>query len=219
MRSFWELTVRMRSWLGLPEWRGTFAVPGWAVKLIGKGADALGWLGWRSPLRTNALKSLESGIRGDPEEWRRRGGISMKSLEETLQAMPATAQERSFSRLYLLLPLAIGCLSLFWLVSGLIGLWSFREAQAVLTQENVAPALAGAFVIGGSIADLLLGLGVLWRRWTRLACLGMVTVSLGYLFFGTLLTPDLWIDPLGPFVKIVPALVLALMVAFLQGER
>ncbi|MBN9672633.1 SDR family oxidoreductase [Roseibium aggregatum] len=218
-RTFWELTVGIRSWLGYAPWRAAIAVPAWTVRLIGKGADALGWLGWRSPLRTNALKSLESGITGDPQEWRRRGGTSLKSLEETLRAMPATAQERAFSRVYLILPLAIGCLSLFWLLSGLMGLWSFRAAQSVLTETDVAHGIAGAAVIGGSVIDILLGLGVLWRRWTRPACLGMAAVSLGYLFFGTLLTPELWADPLGPFVKIFPALVLALAVAFLLDER
>lgn len=218
-RSFWDLVLAMRSWLGLPKWRTAAAVPGWLVRLAGRGADALGWLGWRSPLRTNALKSLEAGISGNPEDWHRRGGIRVKPLDETLRAMPATAQERTFARVYFLLPLAIACLSGFWFLSGLIGIVSFRDAQAVLTSVGLPGLLAGGAVIGGAIIDMLLGLLVLHRRWTRAACLGMVAVSLAYLGFGTLLTPALWADPLGPFVKIFPSAVLALMVSLLLEER
>eukprot|EP00903_Cladosiphon_okamuranus_P000780 g778.t1 len=209
--SFDELTRHVRTWLGYPDWIFEIPVPGWLLKPIGKGADLLGWLGWRSPLRTNALLSLESGIKGDPTAWRDRGGIEIKSLEATLAAMPATAQERTFARLYLLLPLSIATLSLFWFLSGLIGLLSFTDAKAVLTDRGGSAGFASVAVIGGVIADMVLGAGVLVRRWTRLACLGMIAVSAAYLFFGTLLAADLWADPLGPFVKVLPATVLALL--------
>lgn len=217
--SFSALTRQIRAWLGYPDWVFEIPFPGWLLKAVGRGADLLGWLGWRSPLRTNALVSLENGIKGDPAPWRERGGIAVKSLKATLAAMPATAQERAFARLYLLLPIAIGALSLFWLLSGLIGLLSFAEAKAVLTDRGGSAAFASVAVIGGAIVDMVLGAGVLVRRWTRLACLGMIAVSAAYLFFGTLLAPDLWADPLGPFVKVLPAIVLALLVALLLEKR
>jgi hypothetical protein len=44
-------------------------------------------------------------------------------------------------------------------------------------------------------------------------------MSLGYLAAGTWLTPELWLDPLGPFVKIFPSVALALAVAALTEER
>jgi uncharacterized protein YbjT (DUF2867 family) len=218
-QSFSALTQSVRAWLGFPKWRRRVAVPGWAVNLFGKSADILGRLGWRSPLRTNALLSLENGISGAPEEWRRRGGLPFKPLQETLNKMAATSQERSFARLYLLMPLAIGCLSLFWILSGTIGFLSFEAATNELTANNVAPGIAFVFVTLGAITDILLGVAILWRRWTRWACLGMIAVSITYLLGGTLLTPNLWIDPLGPLVKVFPAIVLAAMVALLLEER
>jgi len=218
-RSFSELTRQMRSWLGYPDWKFEVPVPGWLLKGVGKGADLLGWLGWRSPLRTNALLSLESGVTGDPGVWQRRGGLTPKTLEATLAAMPATAQERAYARLYLLLPLSVAILSLFWLLSGLIGLLSFAEARTVLTDRGGSAAFASVAVISGALVDIGLGAGVLVRRWTRLACLGMIAVSGAYLVFGTLLASDLWADPLGPFVKILPAAALALVVALLLEKR
>ncbi|TYC64439.1 SDR family oxidoreductase [Rhodobacterales bacterium] len=218
-RSFPELVGKVRTWLGFPRWAATLAVPESLVELLGKGADALGWLGWRSPLRTNALAALRNGIVANPSEWRERGGVPMRALDETLAAMPATAQERVFARLYLLLPFAIACLSLFWVLSGVFGVISLGAARSVLTEVGVSPFLAGVAVLGGSVVDIALGLGVLVRRWSRLACLGMVAVSLVYLLMGSLLTPALWLDPLGPFVKILPSAMLAVLVALVLEKR
>jgi uncharacterized protein YbjT (DUF2867 family) len=218
-QSFGGLTARIRTWLGYAPWRCVLPVPDAIVGIIGRCADALGWLGWRSPLRTNALKALAAGIVGDPSEWKKRGGRYLRSLDETLQAIPATPQERMFSRLFLLLPAAIAALSLFWLLSGLFGFISSGEAAAVLTDKGVSDAVAGAAVLGGSVIDIGLGLAILVRKWTRYAILGMLVVSLAYLFGGSLIAPGLWADPLGPLVKVLPAMMLASFPALLLERR
>lgn len=218
-RSFFELTRTVRAWLGLPPWKVTLPVPEPVVRGLGRAADLLGWLGWRSPLRTNALLPLKEGICGDPAAWRKQGGGAIANLEETLARLPATAQERAFARLYLVLPVAIGCLSLFWLLSGMIGLLSFDAATRVLTEAGYSAGFAGSAVAGGAVIDICLGIAVLWRRWCRPACLGMLAVSAAYLVSGTVLTPGLWADPLGPLVKILPAMMPALLVAFVLEER
>lgn len=216
---FGELTSRVRAWLGYKPWRFAIRVPGAVVGLIGSGADVLGWLGWRSPLRTNALQALRDGITGDPSEWKRRGGIHLRSLDETLQTMPATRQERAFARLYLLLPAVIAILSLFWMLSGFIGLFSFAEAVAVLADKGVSDIVAKAAVLGGAGIDIGLGFAILNRKWARPASLGMLAVSLAYLTGGSLIVPNLWADPLGPLVKVLPALMLAGLPAFLLERR
>ena len=47
----------------------------------------------------------------------------------------------------------------------------------------------------------------------------MIVVSLGYLAGATLYAPDLWADPLGPMLKVLPGLALALTAAALLDER
>ena len=219
VHSFKSLTAKMRVWLGFVPWRFTMTVPPLLLTPTGKIADALGWLGWRSPLRSTALKVLAEGIKGDPAPWHAAGGTPCRSLETTLRDMPATLQDRWFSRLYLLFPIAIATLSIFWLLSGLIGIAQSDIAIDVLTTRGVDPLLAGFAVFGGGLIDVILGAAILLRRYARRACGAMIAVSLGYLLAGTFMTPDIWADPLGPFVKVLPGVTLAAMVMALLDDR
>jgi len=214
-----EIIAGFRHWLGLPPARREIALPGWAARLTAVIADALGWLGWRSPLRSTALAVLAEGVRGDPAPWRTLTGETLPGLRDTLAAMPATVQERRFARLYLALPLALAVLSLVWLASGLIGLWQWRAAAALLAPADLPGGLAPALVWAGSVADIALGLAVLVRPSARAACLAMAGLGLVYLALGTILTPWLWADPLGALVKVLPGIVLALVTAAMLERR
>ncbi len=214
-----ELVAAIRGWLGFAPARFVLAIPEGLASLIGRFADVLGWLGWRSPLRTTALTIIADGVRGDPGPWRGAAGQGFEGLEPLLARQSATLQDRWHARLYLLLPVLIAGLSLFWLTSGLIGLVQLDSAEAVLADSGLSPAATGAAVIGGALADIGLGLAVLVRKWARPACLGMIALSLGYLGAGTVLTPELWADPLGPFVKVIPGILLAAAIHALLEPR
>lgn len=218
-RSFPELVETIRRWQGWPAPRFRPAVPEVLLTIAGRGADLLGHLGWRSPLRTTALQALRDGIRGDPASWERVGGRPCRALEETLEHLPATRQERVFARVWLALPLAIGTLALFWCLSGLITLADPARAMALLSERAAPLWITGPVVIGGALADILLGLAILWRRWVRHAALGMLTLSAAYLLGSLFAVPDLWADPLGPMVKVFPGMALAAVVWLLVEER
>ena len=115
--------------------------------------------------------------------------------------------------------MAIGGLSLFWCLSGLITLMDPGRAMAVLTGRAVPAWIALSAVVGGALADIALGLAILWRGWVIRAALGMVGLSLVYLLGSLIAAPDLWADPLGPMVKVLPGLALAGLVAGLMEER
>ena len=209
-RSLPETTAALREWLG--RGRGLpVAVPGWALRVVGAAGDALGRLGWRAPFRTTALKVLEEGVDEAPQ-------IPTRPLPETLALMAPSMQERWFGRLMLMLPLIVGTLSLFWLVSGLIGAARLDAAAAILTSRGSPDWLARAFVLGGAAIDIALGAAILWRPFAARAALGMAAVCAAYLA-GTALAPGIWLDPLGPYVKILPALALSLVAAALLEER
>ncbi|RMC33716.1 SDR family oxidoreductase [Paracoccus alkanivorans] len=217
--AFPALVEAIRHWQGWPAPVFHPVVPAIFMSAMGRGADLLGHLGWRSPLRTTALTALRDGIRGDPGPWDKADGCPCRPLESTLSLLPATRQERLFARAYLVLPIAIATLALFWCLSGLITLFNPAQAVLVLTSRAVPAWLAELAVIGGAIADLFLGLAILWRRWTRPAALGMLCLSAAYLIGSVTFAPDLWADPLGPMVKVFPGMALAAMVWLLMEER
>ncbi len=218
-RDFPRLLAQVRSWLGLPPAPFRPALPDSLIFATGRRADLFGRLGWRSPLRTTALRALQDGIRGDPAAWEAAGGLPCRSLEETLQSLPATRQERLFARAYWALPLAIATLSLFWCASGLIALLRPVEASSVLTARGMEAPAAMSIVLGGALADIALGLAILWRWRARQAALGMALLSAGYLAGSLALAPDLWTDPLGPMLKVLPGMALALLVWLMVEDR
>lgn len=218
-QSFPDLLAAIRRWQGFERPSFRPPVPGIALAAIGKIADLLGYLGWRSPLRSTALMVLRDGIRGDPAAWEGAGGRPCRSLTETLALLPATRQERLFARAYLAMPLAIGVLALFWCLSGLITLAEPSRATAILSDRGAPAWIGWPTVIGGALADIALGLAILWRPWVKYAALGMIALSGGYLLGSILVAPDLWGDPLGPMVKVLPGMALAALVWLLMEER
>lgn len=214
-----DLTQALRGWLGLLPARFRPNLPGWLLSLIRRTADLLGHLGWRSPLRSNAVTALSDGIAGDPGPWLSAGGAPCRPLTDTLASMPATRADRLAARAYFALPLAIGTLALFWTLSGLNTLAAPAAAESILTARGTSGALAKTLVFGGALADILLGLSVLWRKWTAKAALGMVGLSAAYLLGSLVTAPDLWADPLGPMLKVLPGMVLALWVLLMLEDR
>lgn len=203
-----EILLSMRQWLGIDVPRAQVDVPGWGLQVTSATADLLGWLGWRSPLRSTAIAVLRDGVVADAGAGERLLGRELLSFEQTLLASPSTAQDRLAARMALLLPVSVAVLAIFWLVSGLVALIGYDQAVAVA----VAAALPGWTVSAGIVTDILLGLGILVRPLAKAAVLGMITVTIAYLLVGTALAPGFWLDPLGVYLKTLPGAVLALVV-------
>jgi uncharacterized protein YbjT (DUF2867 family) len=62
------IVVAYRGWLGLKQ-QPVVTLPRQIIAVIAWVADALSWLGWRSPMRTTAITQLADGINGDPTGW------------------------------------------------------------------------------------------------------------------------------------------------------
>lgn len=214
-----DVLARMRRWLGFDDAKLAIPVPAFALRILSAGADLAGRLGWRAPLRTTAATVLRDGVTGDADALPRAGGRPCRSVDEVFQTLPATTQDRWFARAFLLLPVAILTLSLFWIASGVIALWQTSAAADVLVGRGMAVAPAFAMVIGGAFLDIALGAAIVVRRLAKPACLGMILISLSYLGGGTLLAPDLWVDPLGPLVKVIPTIVLTLFTLAFLDDR
>lgn len=212
-RSVEEMARFYRRWLGLAD-ASVLRLPSVLARPLSFGADLAGRLGWRSPLRSTAIRI--SGIGVAPME----GRPTLTAPDPTLRlaSEPAAVQDLWFARLYLLKPLMILSLSLFWIVSGLVPL--LDPVTTSLRFANSMPAgTALTVTILTSLLDIALGLTILVQPWAKRAMLGMIAVSLAYLAGGTLIEPALWLDPLGPLVKVLPSILLTLATLAVLEER
>lgn len=209
-----EAVAIHRRWLGMAPAR-VLHLPGLCARLASRAADLLGHLGWRSPLRSTALEVAAGGVSGHGTSNERQ----LQPLPDILSRHPASVQDLWFARLYLLKPLIFATLSLFWLLSGIVALLRFNASSAHLVSAGITTAVAAGITLATSLADIALGIGIAFRRHAGLALKGMIALSLAYFGSATVLAPDLWADPLGPLVKVLPSIVLALVALAILDER
>ncbi|MEO0382163.1 MAG: SDR family oxidoreductase [Pseudomonadota bacterium] len=214
-----QIIAAHRAWLGFKPARWTWTAPNWLVAATSKVADGLGRLGWRSALRSTAVVTLRDGVNGNGDQWMAAGGQELMGLQATLQSMPATSEHRLAARMALLFPIIIATLFLFWLSAGVIGVLQLDDAAQVLENAGWSTLMAQASVIFWSLVDIALAFGILIRRFAKQVCWLMVAVSLFYLLASTFVVPHLWLDPLGPLFKVLPAIVLALVARVLLESR
>lgn len=211
VQSLRDVVLSLREWLGFSKPLAVIPVPMFLLKPVIVISDGLGRLGWRSPLRTNAISEVQNGITGDPSRFNQVTKIRFHDLDQILTSDSAHAGDRISARMTLLKPLLIAGLSVFWIWSGLIGLVQFDVAAELLRNQGWSSSLAIASVVIWSLVDVALGLALLIRKFARSALVGMILVSFIYLIAGTWITPSLWLDPLGPLIKIIPAMLLPLV--------
>jgi uncharacterized protein YbjT (DUF2867 family) len=213
------IVLALRGWLGFPpqpQWRVPRALA-FAVALV---ADALGHLGWRSPARSTALRQLAAGVVGDPAPWIAATGIKPRSFADILARQPASVADRWLARLFLFKPLAIAGLSLFWVFTGLVTLGpGSAAAMGHLAMAGFPAALAWPTWFFGAWFDVVLGLALLARPITRQVLYTMLVATAFYLAIGTALVPQLWADPLGPFLKVIPMLIATVFTLAILDER
>ncbi|MEP2715330.1 SDR family oxidoreductase [Pseudophaeobacter sp.] len=218
-QSLQEILAATRAWLGFAPARAQISLPKPLVRFTAWIADGLGHLGWRSPLRSTAIRVLEQGVAGDAAPYRQATGQGLAALPLIYAGLRAGREHRLEARMLLAMPFAVTVLALFWFLSGAISLFQLEAAARHLTQQGWGGGLARVSVGFWALVDIGLALALLWRPWAREACLGMVAVTVFYLGAATLVTPQMWSDPLGPLVKTLPGLMLALITWQLLQER
>lgn len=216
--SFADVVLHYRRWCGDASPR-IVHLPEWAARLVYLLGDLAGLLGWRPPVRSTARREITRGAIGDPGPWSRMTGIVPRSLAAALSAEPISVQERWFGPLYVLKPLIFVILSGFWIVTGVLSVGPSYDLGVELMVEGGAGPLSGPSVIAGGLADLLIGIGIAIRRFTRPALFAALAISLFYVVAGTILLPRLWLEPLGPLAKIWPILMLNLTALAILKDR
>jgi uncharacterized protein YbjT (DUF2867 family) len=196
------------------------ALPAFMLDLGARLGDLASRLGWSPPMRSTAIAELRRGVTGDPSPWMTATGIAPITIEQRIGSRTATIQDKWFARLFLIKALTILSLALFWILSGFIALIiSYDAAAAILTAHHFPPALVHPFTVGSSVMDMTVGGLIAFRRTSAAGLIAGIVVSLGYMAGAALLTPDLWIEPLGALVKTGPAIVLMVVALLTLDNR
>lgn len=183
--------------------------------------DASACLGWQPPVRSTAIAELRRGVDGRPEGWMAATGIRPLPLDRALATeVSASVQDIWFARLYLLKPLILAVLVAFWCLSGLIALTvAYDAARGMLIDRGFPGGLATAVTIVSSLADIAAGILIARQRTALVGLVIGIVQSLGYMAGAAVLTPDLWIEPLGALVKTGPAIVLMMVALAILRAR
>lgn len=210
----------MRGWLGFPP-RPVLRVPRVVAAIVASLGDAIGWLGWRSPVSGTALAQLEAGVVGDPRSWMAATGIAPRGLDASLAAHPASVQDRWFARLYLIKPLALFALAAITIAAGLeelITFWKVRvglfDVPFRITAVTVLPILVH------SVIAPVIGVGILVRATSRLALSALLLVTiLGVLDYVLRLSHHLNIGVLQALAFEAPTLLAILFTLAILDDR
>jgi uncharacterized protein YbjT (DUF2867 family) len=213
-----EIIAQYRAWYGWPPAR-SFVIPSWLAGALYRLGDAAGALGWRPPMRSNAAREIARGAVGDPARWISVTGLRPQSLAQALAAEPASVQEKWFAQLYFLKAVIFVVLSIFWITTGVISLTVGYPSGIELMGSTGAGVLSRPSVVAGALADIAIGVSIAWRPWTRYGLYGALALSLFYAIAGSILRPGLWIEPLGPLLKVLPIFVLHLVALAVLDER
>ncbi|WGS20901.1 MULTISPECIES: SDR family oxidoreductase [unclassified Bradyrhizobium] len=196
------------------------ASPSVLIDLGARLGDLASRLGWMPPLRSTAIAELRRGVSGDPAAWATATGIVPKTIAQGLGGHPATIQDKWFARLFLIKALIFASLVPFWVVSGFIALFiSYDAAAGILNAHHFPPVLVGPITVLTSLMDMSIGVLIAFRRTAAFGLIAGIVASLGYMVGSAILTPDLWIEPLGALVKTGPAIVLMLVALLILDSR
>lgn len=203
-----------RSWFGLPK-RPILKIPMWLAGVLGK----LGDLFQLDPINSTAVAQFRGKMTGDSAKFEEIAGVKVSNLPEVLAARPSESQDLWHARLFLLRPVIRMSLALFWLVSGVTGLFAATYLyQAVIAQLATSASLALAVVLVSSV-NLAIGLLVLFGWNLRLMAWVQFMVVLAYVVLQGLLVPTSWMDPSAGLLKDICLLVLILVHRVVEQAR
>ena len=215
-----DILSGLRQWLGFGP-APVVAIPMGMVRLAARLGDLMHWIGMRGSMRSTALDQMSRDNIADMAPFAEAVGFAPRRFAEALATEPAGPQDRWHARLVFLRPVLRIVLGLFWLASGVITAFqpARSDALAILDLAGFDGGWAVAALWGGVAIDTALGGLVLVDRHVRLAGIGMIAVTAGYLAVLSLTIPELWLDPLGPLVKTLPLIPAILVMMALSDDR
>jgi uncharacterized protein YbjT (DUF2867 family) len=214
-----DIVGATRRWLGFPPARFTLALPLWALRGVARMADLFGLLGWRSPMRSTAIRAVALGVTGRPAQTRLALGRAARSLEQTFYDLPAHAEDRQFARMQMLGPLLIFAMAIDWVAQGLSGFLAMNDLVAEFVARGHPEFLSRLVVASLSSFGIVLGLALMVRRWALRVLVVMAFVLIFYGVAISVLVPSAWLDPFGGTVDLFPMAVALLIARVVMDNR
>jgi uncharacterized protein YbjT (DUF2867 family) len=208
-----DYLLAWRGWFGLPKPR-LLTIP----QALVTATVALGETWGRGPVCRVIAHLLERKRLGGAQALERMQsllGLMPATLAQALARRPSQAQDLWTARWYILRPLLTCIIALVWIASGGVGLLlPAAAAQAALPQWP--PALVSGMTLASSVADLILGLMLLFGQRVHLVLSLMLAMVVAYTVVIGMLAPEHWLDPFGGLLKNLP--IAAMLVALLALE-
>lgn len=188
------------------------------------------WLSALSPLAVcldepilnkQSVAMLQDGNSADAKSFADYLGHSPSSLEQALQATPASQAERWHTRLYFLRPLLSISIAVVWLWTGIVSAFLYPAADSyqMLSRVGITGAWAPPTLYGASLADFILGIAVLLRWRIQLVTTLQIGIMLAYSVVISFCLPEFWLHPFGPLIKNLPLLMAILVLLIIEEER
>lgn len=189
-----------------------FQLPSILLRLAAGVGDRLGW----RALNRQSLAMARSDNLADPEVLASVCGYHAAPLAARLQDWPQAAQSTQLA----LRPLLLAVMLLIWLGTALVCIgpgydWGLR----IMAEAGVQGVWAALAVIGGSLCDALLGVGLLLRGWRRRALQAQLALMLGYTLIISLILPHFWFDPYAAVAKNLVLMVATLWLLWTEPRR
>ncbi|MCE4055065.1 SDR family oxidoreductase [Pseudomonas sp. Au-Pse12] len=189
-----------------------FQLPSMLLKLMAGAGDRLGW----RALNRQSLAMARSDNLADPEVLASVCGYHAAPLAARLQDWPQAAQSTQLA----LRPLLLAVMVVIWLGTALVCIgpgydWGLR----IMAEAGVQGIWAALAVIGGSLCDAVLGVGLLLRRWRRRALQAQLGLMLGYTLIISLILPHFWFDPYAAVAKNLVLMVATLWLLWTEPRR
>jgi len=187
-----------RAWFGLPR-AFEIAVP----RAMVDATVALGEAFTRGPLCRVIWKLLQRERVGAADAGAHLTDtlrLAPRSLAVALAERPCRASDREAARLYALVPALRVAFALLWIVSGLVGL-AAPAARIAATLPTWPLSFATTLARTTGVADLALGLLLLFNLRTRVVTALMLAMLLAYTAGIGVFAPQAWLDPFGGLIK------------------
>ncbi len=210
-----HILKKLRGQLGLREVK-SIRISEFVVNITAKLADLFGC----GPLSSTSLKMMQHPNIGNSAPIVKFLKIIPRGFDQGIETTPLTVQSLWHARLYLLKPLMLFILAIFWILSGAIPLFADNSvALNLINKSGFSSEISLMLFYLMCSFDILLGTSLLFRKFRHKSLQLQFWLVLIYTLSISYINPHLWLDPLGSLMKNIPVLMLILFLISIDEDK